>query len=136
MPTPQAPRRPAERSRDMLTQQFDAEVFRLDEEGVAALGSLRRDPRFQPLGAVDLPLRVPALLFFPVPVVRAWRRSRASHMRNTPYPSLPTRGNALALNHHPSLSLVSLLATSVSVEGRETQSALWTSGYPTNVCRL
>ncbi len=42
---------------DVLAEQLDREVLRLDEEGIATLGALWRDTRFQPLRAMDLPLR-------------------------------------------------------------------------------
>src|SRR5690242_14696817 len=41
---------------NMLTEEFDREVLRLDEEGIATLRALRSDARLQPLRTVDLPL--------------------------------------------------------------------------------
>jgi len=109
---------------DMLSKQLHTEVFCLNQEGVTPIRALRAHARFQPFGTVHalaFGLRQQLLdgesLAHRVTQGQITREVHCVH-------ACQERRDALAIRCHRSISLSCSPTTHVSVEGRETQSAL------------
>ena len=112
---------------DVFAQQFDREVFGLDEEGIAtlrALGAMRASSH-SGQWTCRWSARACATAFSWVSRSRMASLKGRSHEKYTV--SIPANNGVMrsAFSRHRSISLLGLLSTHVSVEGRETQSALW-----------
>src|SRR5262249_24958072 len=109
---------------DSFAEQFDREILRFDQIGVATLAALRADPRPQPLQAVggfaiglrDELLRRQALPHS-VAEQQITREVQASNTRNE-------WCDAVTCGRHRAVSFGWQRSALVSIEGRETQSAL------------
>jgi hypothetical protein len=115
---------------DVLAEEFDRKILGFDEEGIAPFGALGRDTRLQPLRTMDLSLGCAGLwhgLLLRQLLAHGVAQRQVTGEVHRIHPRQEWC-DALSLNRHRSIPFSAVLAPHVSVEGRETQSALLFGG--------